>query len=95
VRANVASPSLTGKTHPALTEPASDPPPTQRTDPYDKRRDRPVRDAEATEPECSDVHTPTRAASTSEPQHQGDPRVDPGKATPHELIRRERRRAGG
>jgi hypothetical protein len=42
-----------------------------------------------------DVHTPTGATSTSEPPHETDVEVDPRKANPHELTRRERRRAGG
>jgi hypothetical protein len=42
-----------------------------------------------------DVHTPTGATSTSEPAHETDVEVDPRKANPHELRRRERRRAGG
>jgi hypothetical protein len=42
-----------------------------------------------------DVHTPTGATSTSAPPHQTDVEVDPRKANPHELRRRERRRAGG
>jgi hypothetical protein len=46
------------------------------------------------EPEF-DVHTPTGATSTSESHHEGDRRVDPRKANLHELMRRERRRAGG
>ena len=44
------------------------------------------------EPEF-DVHTPTGATSTSESHHEGDPGADPRKANPHELMRRERRRA--
>jgi len=42
-----------------------------------------------------DVHTPTGATSTSEPPHEADLEADPRKANPHELRRRERRRAGG
>ena len=41
-----------------------------------------------------DVHTPTGATSTSDPSHEADVEVDPRKANPHELRRRERRRAG-
>jgi hypothetical protein len=95
VRANVASPSLTGRTHHAVDEPVSDPASTEWTDPYDKRPDPRVSDADATEPEFGDVPTPAGATSSSEPHHDGDPRVDRRKANPHELMRRERRRAGG
>ena len=63
--------------------------------PDDKRPDPRVPDADATQPEFGDVHAPTGATSTSEPHHEGDPRVDRRKANPHELMRRERRRAGG
>ena len=41
-----------------------------------------------------DEHTPTGATSTSEPNHEVDPEVDPRKANPHEKRRAERRRAG-
>ena len=41
-----------------------------------------------------DVHTPTGATSTSEPNHEVDPEVDPRKANPHEPLRPPRRRAG-
>jgi hypothetical protein len=79
----------------ALNEPASDPGPTEWPDPYDKRPDPRNPDVEAVEIDFGDVHTPTGATSTSEPQHELDPEVDPRKANPHELRRRERRRAGG
>ena len=95
VRANVASPSLTARTHDALNEPASDPARTQWTHPYDKRPDSRVSDTDATKPEFGDVQAPTGATSTSQPHHEGNPRVDRRKANPHELMRRERRRAGG
>lgn len=80
--------------HHSLNEPASDPDPTEWPDPYDKRPD--PRDPGADEPEMDfgDVHTPTGATSTSEQPHEVDPEVDPRKANPHELSRRERRRAG-
>jgi hypothetical protein len=39
-----------------------------------------------------DEHTPTGATSTSEPNHEVDPEVDPRKANPHEKRRAERRR---
>jgi hypothetical protein len=71
--------------HDALNERASDPDPTEWPDPYDKRPD----------PRFGDEHTPTGATSTSEPPHEADIEVDPRKANPHELSRRERRRAGG
>lgn len=95
VRANVASPSLTGRTHHALDEPVSDPAPTRWIDPYDKRPDPRVSDADVTEPGFGDVHTPTGATSTSDPHQKGGPRVERRKTNPHELMRRERRRAGG
>jgi hypothetical protein len=80
--------------HHSLNQPANDPDPTEWPDPYDKRPD--PRDPGADEPEVDlgDVHTPTGATSTSEPAHEVDPEVDPRKANPHELSRRERRRAG-
>jgi hypothetical protein len=81
--------------HHALNEPASDPDPTEWPDPYDKRPDPLDPNAESTEMDFGDVHTPTGATSTSEPHHEVDPEVDPRKANPHELRRRERRRAGG
>jgi hypothetical protein len=71
--------------HDALNDPATDPDPTAWPDPYDKRPD----------PRFGDVHTPTGATSTSAPPHEADIEVDPRKANPHELRRRERRRAGG
>ena len=88
VSANVASPSLTGRTHHALNEPVSDPAPSHRSDPDDNPPDPRVPDADATEAGFGDVHTPTGATSTSEPQHEGDPRVDRRKSNPHELMRR-------
>ena len=81
--------------HHSLNEPASDPDPTEWPDPYDKRPDPRDPDADAGEMEFGDVHTPTGATSTSEPNHEGDPRVDGCTANPHELMRREGRRAGG
>jgi hypothetical protein len=81
--------------HDALNEPATDPDPTAWPDPYDKRWDPrdPAADAEGMD--FGDVHTPTGATSTSQPPHEADVEVDPRKANPHELRRRERRRAGG
>jgi hypothetical protein len=81
--------------HHTLNEPASDPDPTEWPDPYDKRPDPRDPDPDATEMQFGDVHTPTGATSTSEPNHEVDPEVDPRKANPHELRRPERRRAGG
>jgi hypothetical protein len=81
--------------HHALNEPASDPDPTEWPDPYDKRPDPRDPDADLTEMDFGDVHTPTGATSTSEPHQELDPEVDPREANPHELRRRERRRAGG
>jgi hypothetical protein len=81
--------------HHALNEPASDPDPTEWPDPYDKRPDPRDPAADESEMDFGDVHTPTGATSTSEPQHELDPEVDPRKANPHELRRPERRRAGG
>ena len=52
-------------------------------------------DADADEMDFGETHTPTGATSTSEPPHETDIEVDPRKANPHELSRRERRRAGG
>jgi len=71
--------------HDSLNEPADDPDPTEWPDPYDKRPD----------PRFDEEHTPTGSTSTSEPSHETDIEVDPRKANPHELRRRERRRAGG
>ena len=81
--------------HRALSNPARDPDPTEWPDPYDKRPDPrdPAADAEGMD--FGDVHTPTGATSTSEPAHETDVEVDPRKANPHELRRRERRNAGG
>lgn len=81
--------------HHALNAPASDPDRTEWPDPYDKRPDPRDPDADAPEMEFGDVHTPTGGTSTSEPHPAVDPEVDPRKANPHELRRRERRRAGG
>jgi hypothetical protein len=81
--------------HHALNQPASDPDPTEWPDPYDKRPDPRGPADESVEMDFGDVHTPTGATSTSEPQHELDPQVDPRKANPHELRRPERRRAGG
>ena len=78
--------------HSALNEPATDPDPTEWPDPYDKRPD--PRDPAPWEMDFGDVHTATGATSTSAPQHEVDLEVDPRKANPHELSRRERRRAG-
>ena len=81
--------------HHVLNEPARDPDPTEWPDPYDKRPDPRDLGAPATEMDFGDVHTPSGAVSTSEPHHAVDYAVDPRKANPHELSRRERRRAGG
>ena len=78
--------------HESLNEPATDPDPTAWPDPYDKRPD--PRDPEPDSMDFGDVHTPTGATSTSSPPHEVDIEVDPRKANPHELRRRERRRAG-
>jgi hypothetical protein len=81
--------------HAALNEPAVDPDPTEWPDPYDKRPD-PRYPAESSGAmDFGDAHTPTGATSTSEPAHEVDLETDPRKANPHELSRRERRRAGG
>ena len=88
------APRLTGRTRHGLNEPASDPARTQWTDPCDKRPNPGVPDPDAPEPELGDVRAPTGVTSTSEPHHEGDPGVDPRKANPHELMRRERG-AGG
>ena len=81
--------------HDALNEEATDPDPTEWPDPYDKRPDPRDPDADAEEMDFGDEHTPTGATSTSEPPHETDIEVDPRKANPHELSRREKRRAGG
>lgn len=80
--------------HHVLNEPATDPDLTEWPDPYDKRPD--PRDPAADSPgmDFGDVHTPTGSTSTSEPNHEVDLEADPRKANPHELDRRERRRAG-
>ena len=80
--------------HDVLNEPATDPDPTGWPDPYDKRPDPRDPAAGAEGMDFGDVHTPTGATSTSEPSHEADIEVDPRKANPHELRRRERRRAG-
>jgi hypothetical protein len=81
--------------HAALNQAATDPDPTEWPDPYDKRPDPRDPAADSGEMDFGDAHTPTGATSTSEPPHEVDPEVDPRKANPHELSRRERRRAGG
>jgi hypothetical protein len=80
----MAERDATPDVHHALNEPATDPDPTEWPDPYDKRPD----------PRGGEGHTPTGSTSTSEPSHETDIEVDPRKANPHELSRRERRRAG-
>jgi hypothetical protein len=80
--------------HDVLNEPATDPDPTEWPDPYDKRPDPRYPDPEAQQMGFGDVHTPTGSTSTSEPSHEVDVEIDPRKANPHELSRRERRRAG-
>ena len=94
MRTNVASSSLAGRTRHALNEPVSDGAAAQCTDLDEARPDPRARDGDAIKREF-DVHTPTGATSTSESHHEGDPGADPRKANPHELMRRERRRAGG
>jgi hypothetical protein len=88
-------PSPRRDVHEALNEPATDPNPTAWPDPYDKRPDPRDPAADAEEMDFGDVHTSTGATSTSAPPHEADIEVDPRKANPHELRRRERRRAGG
>ena len=88
-------PSPERDVHEALNEPASDPDPTAWPDPYDKRPDPRDPEADAGGMDFGDVHTPTGATSTSAPPHEADIEVDSRKANPHELRRRERRRAGG
>jgi hypothetical protein len=88
-------PSPKRDVHEALNEPATDPDPTAWPDPYDKRPDPRDPASDEDEMDFGDVHTPTGATSTSEPPHETDIEVDPRKANPHELNRRERRRAGG
>jgi hypothetical protein len=70
--------------HEALNQPATDPDPTEWPDPYDKRPDPRYPFAESDEMDFGDVHTPTGATSTSEPNHEVDPEVDPRRANPHE-----------
>jgi hypothetical protein len=70
--------------HEALNQPASDPDPTEWPDPYDKRPDPRDEDAEEAGMDFGDVHTPTGATSTSEPNHEVDIEVDPRRANPHE-----------
>jgi hypothetical protein len=78
-----------------LNAPATDPDPTEWPDPYDKRPDPRDPGAHAYGMAFGDVHTPTGATSTSAPHHEIDPELDPRRANPRELSRRERRRAGG
>jgi hypothetical protein len=80
--------------HHVLNEPATDPDPTEWPDPYDKRPDPRDPEPAVDEMDFGDVHTPTGATSTSEPDHEVDIEVDPRKANPHEPSRPERRRAG-
>ena len=80
--------------HDALNEPATDPDPTEWPDPYDKRPDPRDPEPDTDEMDFGDVHTQPGSTSTSEPSHETDLEVDPRKANPHELRRRERRRAG-
>ena len=87
-------PPRTRDVHHALNEAAGEPDPTEWPDPYDKREDPRDPAAGAPEMDFGDVHTATGATSTSAPQHEVDLEVDPRKANPHELSRRERRRAG-
>lgn len=75
--------------HAELNEPATDPDPTEWPDPYDKRPDPRDPAASADEMDFGDVHTPTGATSTSAPQHEVDPEVDPRKANPHESDKRK------
>jgi hypothetical protein len=70
--------------HETLNQSASDPDPTEWPDPYDKRPDPRDPDAEDEEMDFGDVHTPTGATSTSEPNHEVDIEVDPRRANPHE-----------
>jgi hypothetical protein len=86
-------PSRERDVHHELNEPASDPDLTEWPDPYDRRPDPRYPDAEADEMDFGDVHTATGATSTSEPNHEVDPQVDPRKANPHEPSRPPRRRA--
>jgi hypothetical protein len=88
-------PSPESDAHEALNQPLADPDPTEWPDPYDKRPDPRGPAVDADGMDFGDAHTPTGATSTSEPHHEVDPEVDPRKANPHELSRRERRRAGG
>ena len=87
--------SHTRDVHDALNEPATDPDPTAWPDPYDKRPDPRDPAADVDGLDFGDVHTVTGATSTSDARYQSDIEVDPRKANPHELRRRERRRAGG
>jgi hypothetical protein len=80
--------------HDALNEPVTDPDPTEWPDPYDRRPDPRDPAGETGEMDFGDAHTEAGATSTSEPAHETDLEVDPRKANPHELRRRERRRAG-
>jgi hypothetical protein len=90
----MAERDATPDVHHALNEPATDPDPTEWPDPYDKRPDPRDAHTDAEGMVLGDVQTPTGSISTSEPNHEVDPEVDPRKANPHELSRRERRRAG-
>ena len=74
--------------HDALNEPADDPDPTEWPDPYDKRPDPRDPEPDAVEIDFGDRHTPTGATSTSTPNHETDPEVDPCKANPHETDKR-------
>lgn len=65
---------------------------SQWTDRYDTRPDPRVPDADATEPAFGDVHTQTVPRARANRITRAIP-VDPCKANPHELMRRERRRA--
>lgn len=80
--------------HESLDQPATDPDPTEWPDPYDKRSDPRDPASDDVGMDFGDVHTPTGATSTSAPNHEVDPEVDPRKANPHEPSRPERRRAG-
>ena len=75
--------------HEALNQPATDPDPTEWPDPYDKRPDPRYPPAEEEEEmDFGEVHTPTGSTSTSEPNHEVDPQVDPRRANPHESDKR-------
>jgi uncharacterized membrane protein YbhN (UPF0104 family) len=95
VRANVANPSPAGNADHTLTQPASDPAPTRWADSHDKQPDLRIPDVDATEPRFAEVQAPTGANSSSEPRDETNSKVDRRTANRHELMRRERRRAGG